>query len=180
MKTRGWSSVSLVKKRLWVFASNKVVQNNLTLRHGGKTKRSNGWSELSWDGWHFRAGALLPGPIFVSVIYAESHTVNLWVQVVLSRKTVLLALLLQVSWWSEDEESLDLVCSSRSTSIIGRLPAKKKVTWPLASKVISHWWTDPNRMTCMWSALVTLKIHADISWQFFFLAWLPFKRDLKG
>ena len=75
-----------------------------TLRHCGRNKRSNGWSELRWDYWHLRTGALPTGPIFISVILEHC-----W-------KTVLLALFLQVYGWTEDEKSLDLVCSSRSTS----------------------------------------------------------------
>ena len=38
------------------------------LRHCKRNKRSNGWSELGWDYWHFRTGALLTDPIFISVI----------------------------------------------------------------------------------------------------------------
>ena len=44
MKTRGWSLISrsTVNKLLSTFANKKVVQNNLTLRHCGKSKQSNG------------------------------------------------------------------------------------------------------------------------------------------
>jgi len=55
---------------------------------------------------------------------------------------------------------------------------EKKISWPLASRVVSHWWTDPDKINRMRSALVKLKIHADISWQFL-LAWLPFKRNIE-
>ena len=79
---------------------------------------------LNWDE---TADISEPGHCYRAPYLFRSYTQSrirwiFWVQVVLSRKTVLLALHLQVYWWSEDEKSLDLVCSSRQTSIIGRLP----------------------------------------------------------
>ena len=40
---------------------------------------------------------------------------------------------------------------------------EKKISCPLASRVVSHWWTDPDKITWIRSVLVKLKIHAEIT-----------------
>ena len=146
----------------------------------GKVNHRTVGLKLRWDGWHFRAGTLLPGPIIISVIYAESHRVNLLSPSGTFTKnsftcSPFASVLMKWRWGKPGSRllfTLNINYWPTSGKKKGNLTSCIQSNIPLMNR------SQPNDLYVVCSGKVENSCRYIVT--VFFLAWLPFKRDLKG